>query len=78
MKSPASGIVADMDRSHASTRKVTLATLDDAFDRAFWAGLSPSEKLAEAWRLSEELWRFTGRDPGEPGLSRSVARLLRR
>jgi hypothetical protein len=65
-------------RAHATTRKTTLAALDDAFDRAFWARLSPSEKLEEAWRLSEELWEFSGRGSGEPGLSRSVARVLRR
>jgi hypothetical protein len=67
-----------VDRSKASTRKTTLHDLDDEFDRRFWAGISPDERFAETWRLSEELWRLKGWDPGEPGLSRSVARLVRR
>jgi hypothetical protein len=67
-----------VDRSRASTRKTTLAALDDAFDRDSWARLTPDERLEEAWRLSEELWEWSGRGAGEPGLSRSVARVLRR
>ena len=43
-----------------------MAALDDAFDRDFWARLSPSEKLAETWRLSEELWEFSGRGRVNP------------
>jgi len=67
-----------MDRSRMTARKTTLAALDDEFDRQFWRGISPDERFAEAWRLSEEIWRLAGRDPGEPGLSRSVARVTRR
>jgi hypothetical protein len=67
-----------VSRAHATTRKTSLDALDDAFDRAFWARFSPSERLEETWRLSEELWEFSGRGAGEPGLSRSVARVLRR
>ena len=66
-----------MDRSHASTRKTTLAALDDEFDRTFWLAITPDERFAETWRLSEELWRLKGWDPGEPRLSRSVVRLTR-
>ena len=67
-----------MDRSKAYTRKTTLTALDDVFDREFWARISPDERFAETWRLSEELWRLRGWDPGEPGLSRSVTRVVRR
>jgi hypothetical protein len=66
-----------MDRSHASTRKTTLAALDDEFDREFWARITPEERFAETWRLTEELWRLKGWDPGEPRLSRSVVCVTR-
>jgi hypothetical protein len=59
-------------------RKTTYRELDDRFDLEFWDRLSRDERFAEAWRLSAEIWSLKGLDPGEPGLSRSVARLLRR
>jgi hypothetical protein len=43
------------DRSTAVTRKARLSTLDDQFDREFWAGVDPNVRFAEAWRLSEEI-----------------------
>jgi hypothetical protein len=61
-----------------TARKTTHREMDDRFDVEFWAGVSRDERFAEAWRLSEEIWRLKGWDPGEPGLPRSVARLLRR
>lgn len=67
-----------MDRSRAETRKTTLAALETETGLDVWAALSPSERMEEAWRLSEELWEFSGRGAGEPGLSRSVARVCRR
>jgi hypothetical protein len=67
-----------VERSSAKTRKTTLGHLDDSFERDLWAGWTPSEKLAEAWRLSEELWRFARQESGERRLSRSVARVVRR
>lgn len=60
-------------RARATTRKTTLDSQDDSFDREFWASLTPSEKVAEAWRLSEEIWRFTERQRGEPGVPRDRA-----
>jgi len=67
-----------MGERRVTARKTTLAALDDSFDREFWAGVSPDERFAETWRLSEEVWRIRGWDSGEPGLSRSVARTHRR
>ena len=61
-----------------TARKVTRRGPDDEIDLEFWARVTPDERFAEAWRLSEEIWRLKGWDPGEPGLSRSVARLIRR
>jgi hypothetical protein len=67
-----------VDRSRALTRKTTLAALDDAFARQVWERTTPEERFADTWALSEELWRFSGRDAGEPGLSRRTARVVRR
>jgi len=61
-----------------TARKITRRGPDSEFDPEFWARVSPDERFADAWRLSEEIWRLKGWDPGEPGLSRSVARLIRR
>ena len=58
-------------------RKTTLAELDDRFDVEFWASVAPDERFAETWRLSEEIWRLAGKDPGEPGLPRRVAVVVR-
>jgi hypothetical protein len=60
-----------------TARKTTLGEADDRFDVEFWASVSPDERFAETWRLSEEVWRLKGLDPGEPGLSRSIARVVR-
>jgi hypothetical protein len=65
------------DRSGATTRKARLSAVDDKFDREFWAGIGANERFAEAWRLSEEIWRFAGRETGERRLSRSVGRVVR-
>ena len=64
-------------RREITARKTTLKRSDEV-DPEFWARVTPDERFAEAWRLSEEIWRLKGWDPGEPGLSRSTARLIRR
>ena len=61
-----------------TVRKILRRGRDDDFDPEFWAQVTPDERFAETWRLSEEIWRLKGWDPGEPGLSRSVARVIRR
>ena len=55
-------------RSHAEA---------DAADREFWERIDPVERVADTWRLSEELWRLKGQFNDEPGLCRSVARVRR-
>lgn len=60
-----------------TARKTTQRQSGD-FDREFWARVTPDERFAETWRLSEEIWRLKGWDPGEPGLPRSTARVIRR
>ncbi len=67
-----------MDRSKLLVRKTTLAALDDAFDYAVWVRTTPAQRFADTWALSEEIWRLKGWDPGEPGLSRHIARVVRR
>jgi hypothetical protein len=65
-------------RRAMTVRKTTLELLDDSFDVEFWDSISHDERFAEAWRLSEELWQLSGKDPLEPGLCRSTARVVRR
>ncbi len=59
-------------------RMARLGAEDERLDREFWAQMSPDERVEEAWRLSLELWEMKGWDTGEPGLCRSVARVVRR
>jgi len=61
-----------------TARKTTLHDSDDRFDVEFWAAVSPDDRFAETWRLSEEIWCLKGWDPGERGLSRAVAHVVRR
>ena len=50
----------------------------DREDRAYWQQIPEAERVLEAWRLSQELWRLKGGPPHESGLCRSVARVRRR
>jgi hypothetical protein len=50
----------------------------DRHDAAFWRQIPPAERVLLAWRLSVEQWQLLGRQPDEPGLCRSVARVHRR
>jgi hypothetical protein len=51
---------------------------DDSFDRAFWAAMSPSDRLEAVWDLTLEYLAWRGGDAGEPRLQRSVCRVERR
>ena len=59
------------------SRKTRLGEESDRADREFWAALTADERVLETWRLSLELWELKGWDTGEPGLCRSVARVVR-
>jgi len=59
-------------------RKGRLGVEDPGWEAALWDRVSPEERMVEAWRLTEEIWQLKGWDPGEPGLHRSVARVVRR
>ena len=60
-----------------TARKTASRELDDRFDVRVWASISPGEGFAEAWRLSEEICRLKGWDPGEPGLVKNKQALAR-
>jgi len=65
-------------RRPITVRKARLGSPEEeALDRAFWADLTPEERVLETWRLSLELWEMKGWDAGEPGVCRSRARVVR-
>ena len=59
-------------------RKARLGAEDERLDREYWERMPPVERVEETWRLSLELWEMKGWDAGEPGLYRTVARVVRR
>lgn len=66
-------------RSRITIHKVRMGSEEEKrLDRAFWAQITPNERLEETWRLSLELWQMKGWDQGESRLHRSVTRILRR
>ena len=67
-----------MSRRITAARLTTLDRLDERFDRDFWRSSPPDERFAETWRLTLDAWLFSGRDIGEPGLPRHLARVVRR
>jgi hypothetical protein len=69
--------------SRAARRELTVRRFDsnadaDRHDLEYWRQIPEAERVLQAWRLSEELWRLRGDFPDEPGLCRSVARVHRR
>jgi len=64
--------------SRRTIRRFPSAREADREDLAYWMQIPESERILQVWRLSQELWRLSGEPPYEPGLSRSVTRLLRR
>lgn len=61
-----------------SIRKLRMGAESDQADREYWLALTPAERVLETWRLSAELWEMKGWNPGEPGLCRTVARVVHR
>ena len=69
-----------MDEPHPriSGARITRSQAEsERADREYWAKLTPDERVLETWRLSLELWEVSGRNPGEPGIYRTVARVVR-
>jgi hypothetical protein len=50
----------------------------DRHDLEYWQQIPEGERVLQAWRLSQELWRLRGERVDEPGLCRSVASVRRR
>lgn len=67
-----------MDRPNVTVRKGRLGETDEPWEARLREAVSPDDRFAEAWLLSEELWLLKGWNPDESGLSRSVARVVRR
>lgn len=61
-----------------TVRRFDSAADADRHDLEFWMQMSEAERVLQAWRLSQEIWLLRGERPHEPGLCRSVARVLRR
>jgi hypothetical protein len=69
------------ERSEDTTRtgrRFASAADADREDLAYWLRMPERERVLQVWRLSVELWRLSGEKVNEPGLCRSVARVLRR
>lgn len=64
--------------NNRTIRRFASAREADREELAYWLQIPESERILQVWRLSQELWRLSGEPPYEPGLSRSVTRLLRR
>ena len=60
-----------------TVRKARMGEEDARLDREFWSRMTPGERVLETWRLSLELWQWKGCDTDEPGLCRTVARVVR-
>jgi len=60
-----------------TVRKYASHAEADKDDLAYWRQLSDAERVMQVWRLSYEQFQLRGDPPHEPGLCRSVARVLR-
>jgi hypothetical protein len=67
-----------VDRSHLRIRRLPLGPAADACDRAEWAAMTPDERVEAVWQVTVLQWSLMGWNPDEPGLCRSVARVVRR
>jgi hypothetical protein len=65
-------------RTHGTSRIVSLHGDDGGFDREFWAGVPPPQRLEMVWELVLEYLAWREPNAGQSGLQRSVCRLERR
>lgn len=67
------------DHSQRMTVRIARDAAEEArLDREFWAAMTPQQRIAAVWPLTVEHWTLKGWDIGEPGLPRTVARVVRR
>jgi len=65
------------ERARGQVRLIRLHEDDGAFDRDFWRGIAPAQRLEQVWQMVEEFVAWRG-DARQPRLQRSVLRLRRR
>jgi hypothetical protein len=70
--------VTDRLRPNVTARRFASNAEADRHDVEYWRRIPADERVLLAWRLSVEQWQLSGRAPDEPGLCRSVARVVRR
>ena len=68
----------DLRRKVMTTRRFDSNADADRHDAEYWRRVAPAERVLQAWRLSLEQWRLSGRAADDPGLCRSVASVRRR
>ena len=68
MKEGRREITAQVFRSHAE---------HEAANAVSWKQLTPDERLALVWQLTEEQWRLKGDFPDEPRIQRTIVRVVR-
>lgn len=61
-----------------TVRRYASSAEADRDDRRFWLEMSDADRLLYVWHLSVEQWALRGDPPYEPGLHRSVTRVIRR
>jgi hypothetical protein len=64
-------------RNDITVTKAAPGPEEERLDRAFWAAMTPDERVELAWQMTLEIWELKGWNPGEPGLRRPVARVVR-
>jgi hypothetical protein len=68
----------DTPRKAMTTRRFESNAEADRHDAEYWRRVPAAERVLQAWKLSLEQWRSSGRAADEPGLCRSVASIRRR
>ena len=66
------------ERRQGTARVVGLHADDGSFDREFWRGIPPKERLELVWAMALEARHWRGERGGQPRLQRSVCRIERR
>ena len=64
-------------RSRGMVRVVGLHDDDGSFDREFWRGVPPRERLELVWAMALEALEWGGQGAGQHRLQRSVCRIER-
>jgi hypothetical protein len=78
MSTPSEERSARLRKADTPTRVIGLHGDHDAFDRAYYRSLEPSERLALVWSMFAEQWLLKGGDASELRLRRDVAVLHRK